>query len=190
MRWGCVGAATALLLLLGSAATKSAEVTLNYVDPKGVAVVFTLVREPTTLSWLGNAMSLHANKDTQQPVLPRCRALPDQPLPCMISDTTASILATLSQRDFSADLNALLTSNDLVMDLTAPRTILVGTDPGGGVQHIDFIGLVRGKNEALPAPDAVSVFIVRFSAKATLSIVERTRDATVDINQIKFSFEK
>ncbi|MFK3779558.1 hypothetical protein [Agrobacterium sp. NPDC089420] len=190
MRKGLVGAATALMLLAGAAVTASAELTLNYVDPEGVGLAFALLREPAAVSWLGNAMSLHADTRLEQPSLPRCRALPDQPLPCRISDTTAGILATLSQRDLSAELGALLVSNGLVMDVAAPRTVLVGTDPAGRIRNIDFVGLVRGINEQLPAPDAVSVFIVRVSSEATLSIVERNRDATVDIDQITFSSEK
>jgi hypothetical protein len=184
-------AAVWLLNQIWCASAQSADLKLNYIDPEGVGLALTLLREPASLSWLDKAITLQANKGHERSVSSPCRALRHQSMPCTMSEETASIMATLSQHNAAADLEALLASKELVRDEDAPKSVLVGTVAVvGDVKHIDFVGLIRGKYEVLSAPDAVSVFVVRFSPDGKISIVERTPDATVDVNQIKFSSEK
>jgi len=107
--------------------------------------------------------------------------------PCRVSSLANGVLATALQQTGDS-FAALLASNNLVMDDRAAKRVVVTVDDQDAVEHTDFVGLVRGRNENLPAPDAVSAFVVRMNADGRLSIVER-RAETLDPNAIKFGHE-
>lgn len=110
--------------------------------------------------------------------------------PCKVSSLTNEVLATALQqsRDGANGFAHLLASKNLVMDDRAAKRVIVTLNDQDVVEHTDFVGLVRGRDESLPAPDAVSAFVVRMNADGGLSIVERRAEA-VDPNAIKFGYE-
>ncbi|TBC25597.1 hypothetical protein ELH33_33005 (plasmid) [Rhizobium ruizarguesonis] len=110
--------------------------------------------------------------------------------PCKVSSLANEVVATALQqsRDESNGFADLLASKNLVMDDRASKRVIVTLDNQDVVEHTDFVGLVRGRDESLPAPDAVSTFVVRMNAEGGLSIVERHAEA-VDPNSIEFEYE-
>ncbi|MGR9327458.1 hypothetical protein ACU8OT_29375 (plasmid) [Rhizobium leguminosarum] len=110
--------------------------------------------------------------------------------PCKVSNLANEVVATALQqtRGGANDFADLLSSKNLVMDDRAAKRVIVTLDDQDVVEHTDFVGLVRGRDESLPAPDAVSAFVVRMNADGGLSIVERRAEA-VDPNAIKFEYE-
>lgn len=110
---------------------------------------------------------------------------------CKISSLANEVLAMVLQqsRDKGNGFADLLASKNLVMDDRAAKRVLVTVDDRDAVEHTDFVGLVRGRDESLPAPDAVSAFVVRMNAKGGFSIIERHADA-IDPNSIKFEYER
>lgn len=123
-------------------------------------------------------------------LVPECGtdALPhDQ---CRMSSLANEVLSTALQQSHNTvnDFDSLLASKNLMMDDRAAKRVLVTVDDRDVVEYTDFVGLVRGRDESLPAPDAVSVFVIRMNAAGGFSVVERHSDA-VDLNSIKFEFE-
>ncbi|RWQ31716.1 MAG: hypothetical protein EOS21_31805 [Mesorhizobium sp.] len=126
------------------------------------------------------------------PDLPVCEPTPNPQLPCRISDLSRDLLAVELRHasNLAGNLRNLMTAHGLVMDDLAAKRILAVLDTGNSIQHVDFVGLVRGKDEILSAPDAASVFVVRLRRNGELSIVERNRDSNVGASDFKFSFEE
>jgi hypothetical protein len=124
--------------------------------------------------------------------LPPCGPGYEQPTPCRVSDLSQGILliALRHAENFSGKLDSLLSSRHLVKDDQATKRVIVAFNPMNTIQHIDFVGLVRGQNERLLAPDAASVFVVRLSSDGAFSIVERHQDSSVNPSDIKFKFEE
>lgn len=140
---------------------------------------------------LGQAIEVQQSSEAL-PNLPVCEPIPNPQLPCRISDLSRDLAAIeLRNADsLSTELRNLITANNLVMDEQAAKRIVAVVDDGNLIQYADFVGLVRGKDEILPAPDAASVFVVRLSQGGELSIVERKRDSKVDASDFKFAFEE
>jgi hypothetical protein len=109
---------------------------------------------------------------------------------CKVSNLANDVLtAALQNSGQTASFTDLLASKNLVMDERAAKRVLVSVDDNDAFQHTDFVGLVRGRNEKLPAPDAVSAFVIRMDANGTFSVIERRAEA-IDPSSIKFEFEK
>ncbi|MBY2919646.1 hypothetical protein [Rhizobium leguminosarum] len=157
---------TVLLLAsaVGTASAASSELILNYSDPKGVELALGLLQKSGPTASLDDEVQL--------------------------SDVTVKALDVLADKNPSGALDALLTSHRLVRDDEAPKTIIVGLNEKGAIEHVDFVGLVRGQDEALPAPDAVSTFVIRFGVDGKVSVIERKADVSPDVRKMKFSFEK
>jgi hypothetical protein len=140
---------------------------------------------------LGQTVEVKQSSETL-PILPVCEPIPHPQLPCRISDLSRDLAAIeLRHADsLSTELRNLITANNLVVDDQAAKRVVAVVDGGNHIQYADFIGVVRGKDEILPAPDAASVFVVRLSKGGELSIVERKRDSTVGASDFKFAFEE
>lgn len=77
--------------------------------------------------------------------------------------------------------------NDLIFDSNSAKTIIFEeTLNNPELGNIDLIGFVRGKNEVLSAPDAISVYVLRISTNGNINIIERTQDYKPMIQDIKF----
>lgn len=122
--------------------------------------------------------------------LPPCGTVPFAPDLCKISSVASEALMTALQQTQTQTQSfaSLLASNDLVIDDRAAKRVVLTVNDREIVEHTDFIGLVRGRNESLPAPDAVSAFIIRMDTSGGLSIVERQADP-IDPTTIKFGYE-
>lgn len=142
---------------------------------------------------LGLGQTVEVQQSTEAlPNVPVCEPIPHPQLPCRISDLSRDLAAIeLRYADsLSTELRNLIAANNLVMDEQATKRVVAVVDDGNLIQYADFVGLVRGKDEILPAPDAASVFVVRLSQGGELSIVERKRDSTVGASDFKFAFEE
>ncbi len=124
--------------------------------------------------------------------LPVCEpSLVDQPR-CRISDLSSQILAAAVRhsKDNSKGFVELLDEKKLIMDDWSTKRVLVTLDDQQVFQHADFVGLVRGEDEELSAPDSASVFVVRLENDGVFSIIERRQDRKLDLDAVRFSFEE
>lgn len=118
---------------------------------------------------------------------PLCGAQPTSSAPCRLSELTRQVVGLATKADAGTDpLPPLLASHRLVMDDRAAKRVVVAVGGDGAIQHVDFVGVVRGRTESLPAPDAASVFVIRLGAAGTYSVVERRADSEVDPSSLKF----
>jgi len=148
-------------------------------------------REPLKLdSGLGQRIEIQQTTDPLSK-LPICEPHLDQQSTCRVSDLTRDVLALAVRHasNTSGGLGALLASRGLVTDNQAAKRVIVSFNDENALQHIDFVGIVRGKDEKLVAPDAVSVFVVRLNSNGVFSIIERRQDSGVDAGSIKFEGE-
>jgi hypothetical protein len=124
--------------------------------------------------------------------LPLCEPRLAQQSPCRVSDLTRDVLAAAVRHanNPSGGLGTLLASRGLVRDDQAEKRVVVSLNAEKTLQHVDFVGVVRGKDEKLPAPDAVSVFVVRLNSNGVFSIFERRQDSGVDAASFKFTGEE
>jgi len=182
--------ATCLALILWATVAKGGEVALNYIDPAGADLAISLLRQPEAFAWVGDAVHAPFADATGSAALPPCKARPDQTLPCSLPELTRDVLQALSRNGGLTDnVTALLEANGLVRDEAAQKKILIELDADGNLEHIDFTGVVRGRQEELAAPDATSVFVLRLTRGGGISVVRRTRDSVFDPSISKFTFE-
>jgi hypothetical protein len=149
-------------------------------------------REPLKLDpGFGRAVEIQQTNDPLVE-LPQCEPSIEQQASCRVSDLTGDVLAVAVRGadNPSGGLGTLLASRGLVTDSWAAKRVIVSLNAENALQHIDFVGIVRGKDEKLVAPDATSVFVVRLNSNGIFSIVERSQDGDVDVDSIKFVGEK
>ena len=139
----------------------------------------------------GQAVEIQSTADPLSK-LPLCEPRLEQQSPCRVSDLTRDVLAAAVRHanNPSGGLGSLLASKGLVTDDQAAKRVVVSLNAENTLQHVDFVGVVRGKDEKLPAPDAVSVFVVRLNSNGEFSIFERRQDSGVDAGSIKFTGEE
>ena len=147
-------------------------------------------REPLKLDpGLGQPVEI---QQTTDPLinLPVCEPRLEQQSPCRVSDVTRDVLAVaVRNANSSSDgLSTLLASRGLITDNRAAKRVIVSLSAENTLQYIDFVGIVRGKDEKLLAPDAVSVFVVRLNSNGEFSVIERRQDSGVDAG-FKFTGE-
>jgi hypothetical protein len=99
---------------------------------------------------------------------PICGPRPEQALPCRLSDLSRDVVSLELRHvdSLPGKLKTLLDAGNLMLDEQAVKRVVVQADSENLIQHIDFVGMVRGRDEALPAPDAASVFVVRLSGSS------------------------
>ncbi|NOD32886.1 hypothetical protein [Ruegeria atlantica] len=124
--------------------------------------------------------------------LPLCNVKKTNPSDCRLSNVGEDVV-TLLLRSASAiadEVARLHTSEDLVVDHRAVKRVLVELTEDEQLGHVEFSGLVRGRNEQLQAPDATSIFVIRMANDGEISLLERVPDSSIDGSLIKFSFEQ
>ncbi|WP_333605306.1 hypothetical protein [Novosphingobium sp.] len=111
---------------------------------------------------------------------------------CKLSDTASEIALLLSQGASSnqTGLRSFIESKGLVFDSHSVRRVIAGLDAQGGVERVDFVGLVRQANEELSAPDATSSEVLRIHRGGSYEIVKRQQDAPINLRDVKFGFER
>ncbi|PDS69632.1 hypothetical protein [Rhizobium phaseoli] len=124
--------------------------------------------------------------------LPVCDAGLEDQQRCRVSDLSNQVLAAAMRhaKDNGKGFAELLAEKKLMVDDRSTKRVLVTLNDQQEFQHADFVGLVRGEDEKLSAPDSASVFVVRLGNDGVFSIVERRQDADFDLDAMKFSFEE
>ena len=166
------------------------DLTLNYSDPTAIQRALELLQNPGSPQSFDDSPPAQTNRDELLSGPIPCQNTVGKTLRCLPPEITVKALKVLADPDVRASLNGLVASKNLVWDVQSPKTIVVSLDAAKKLKHVDFVGLVRGKDEALPAPDAVSTSVIRFQPNGQLSIIERKADVELQTDTLKFSFEK
>lgn len=136
--------------------------------------------------------SIEVRGENDKPKVNAVCTEPDKPSDdCKFSRPTTEVVLLLakSASKNSAGLSTLFNEGNLTFDTRSVKRVVVRFDADGHVEQVDFVGVLRGRQEHLAPPDATSANVLRLHSDGWYEVVRRTPDTRVDLNDINFGFE-